>query len=106
MKAKCFPLPALLVSCALSAWALPSEPVFDPPAGVYPDAGESISVAIAAEDGCTIWYTTDGSRPVATNAAGEAVRSATARECTGAVALANGRETGENATSLIMSGEN
>lgn len=106
MKAKIPLLTALLVSCALSARALPSEPAFDPPAGVYPGGGESVQVAVSADPGCTIWYTTDGSRPVATNAAGELVWSATVQHYTGPVTLANGRETGPDATSLIMSGEN
>ena len=106
LKLKPFLTPALLVSCALSARALPSEPAFDPPAGVYPGGGESVQVAVSADPGCTIWYTTDGSRPVATNAAGELVWSATVQRYTGPVTLANGRETGPDATSLIMSGEN
>ena len=105
MNARLSSVPALLIATALVAHALPAEPAFDPPSGVYPDGGESVTVTISAPDGCTVWYTTDGSRPAATNAAGELVFSPTAQAYTAPVALANGRETGEEATSLIMSGE-
>jgi hypothetical protein len=106
VKTKAIAFSVLLLSCTLSAWALPAEPTFDPPSGVYPDADGSVTVAISADPGCTIWYTTDGSRPVSTNASGESVTSATARIYSGPVTLANGRETGPDATSLIMTGEN
>ena len=104
---------AVAVAAAL-AWAsavaadagVPAAVVFDPPAGVYPEEGEEITVTLSAEDGCTIYYTLDGSRPVCTNAEGEVLWSPTAKECAGPLALANGRDDGSDAISRIMTGAN
>jgi len=100
-------LPAFFLSVALAAAtaaAIPDEPAFSPASGVYPDGGESVTVTITAPEGCLVYYTTDGSRPACTNADGELEWSGTAQEYTGPVTLSNGRETGTDATSLIMSG--
>ena len=98
------------LACAIAAVAAeekgPAEVAFEPPAGVYPEAGEGMVVALSAEGGCTIWYTLDGSRPVCTNSAGELLWSATAKEYTGPIAIANGRDDGPDAISRIMTGAN
>lgn len=106
MKTKAAAFSLLLLSALSPALALPAEPAFSPPSGVYPGGGESVTVTISVPEGCTVWYTTDGSRPAATNAAGELVYSPTAQPYTAPVTLANGRDDGPGATSLIMSGEN
>ena len=84
----------------------PGLVAFEPGAGAWPEAGESLEVAMSAGEGERIFYTLDGSRPVCTNAAGEVLWSATAVEYTGPVRVANGRDDGEGAISRIMTGRN
>ena len=86
--------------------AIAAEVEIEPPAGVYPDAGEEITVTLSVEEGCTIYYTLDGSRPVCTNAAGELLWSPTVKEYAGPLTLANGRDDGPDAISRIMTGAN
>ena len=86
--------------------AIAAEVEIEPAAGVYPEAGEEITVTLSAEDGFTIYYTLDGSRPVCTNAAGELLWSPTVKEYAGPLTLANGRDDGPDAISRIMTGAN
>ncbi len=72
-----------IAAAVAAAWPLaafadgPGAVSIDPPAGVYPEAGEEIAVELSAAEGCAIYYTLDGSRPVCTNAAGEVLWSPT-----------------------------
>lgn len=101
--AVCAVLAGTLAATAADA---PGAVSIDPPAGVYPEAGEEIAVTLSAAEGCAIYYTLDGSRPVCTNAAGEVLWSPTVQEYTGPLALANGRDDGPDAISRIMTGAN
>lgn len=87
------------------AWAVPSAPSISPAAGCYPES-DSLSVTLSADAGCTIFYTTDGSRPVCYDATTTAVYSATAQIYSGAITAANGRDDGPNAISQIMTAAN
>jgi hypothetical protein len=83
----------------------PGEVAFSPAAGAWPDAGETLEVALSATPGLAVYYTLDGSRPVWTNAAGKVVWSTSAKEYTGPFTVSNGRDDGPDAISLIMTGQ-
>ncbi|MDR0994133.1 MAG: CotH kinase family protein [Verrucomicrobiota bacterium] len=75
------------------AYAVPSAPTLSPASGVYP-AAEQLSVQLSADEGATIYYTLDGSRPTTSSL-----------RYSEPLTLENGLDDGPNAISRINTGD-